>query len=179
MSNLWDAQQPTPVNTTVVPGETLPQVFWNAAALRGERVFMRRKLLGLWESWSWQQTSTAVREIAMGLAALGFEPGDCASILSNTVLEWVLADLAIQSAGGVTNGVYPTDSTAQLQYLSADSASSVLFVEDEEQLDKALEVREQLPLLKKIIVFDMRGLRHFCRCGCAEPGGTARAGAGA
>jgi len=161
MSNLWDAQQAAPINTTAVPGDTLPRVFWNAAALRGDRVFMRQKKLGLWESWRWRDCATAVREIAMGLAALGLEPGDCASILSNTVLEWVLADLAIQSAGGVTNGVYPTDSASQLHYLSEDSRTTLLFVEDEEQLDKALEVRAALPLLKKIIVFDMRGLQRF------------------
>ncbi|MDN3920671.1 AMP-dependent synthetase/ligase [Roseateles violae] len=161
MSNLWDAQTAVPPNPTAIGGDTLPQVFWNAVALRGERVFMRRKLLGIWESWRWRDCAAAVREIAMGLAALGLKPGDCASILSNTLLEWVLADLAIQSAGGVTNGVYPTDSASQLQYLCEDSRTVLLFVEDEEQLDKALEVRSALPLLRKTIVFDTRGLQRF------------------
>jgi long-chain acyl-CoA synthetase len=103
-----------------------------------------------------------VREIAGGLmATAASRPGECASILSNTVVEWVLADLAILSCGGVSNGIYPTDAPTQVHYLCSDSGTSVLFVEDEEQLDKALEVRSQLPRLRKIVVFDMEGLRDL------------------
>ena len=102
-----------------------------------------------------------MREIGNGLLALGFEAGDCASIASNTVVEWVLADLAVLSCGGVSNGIYPTDAAAQVQYLCDDSRTRILFVEDEEQLDKALEVRGALPQLAKIVVFDTEGLRGF------------------
>jgi len=161
MSNLWDALQPVDRQPVSVAGETLPQVFWHACAERGAQVFLREKKLGLWTAWSWAQTGVAVREIAMGLAALGFKPGDCASILANTVLPWLLADLGIQTAGGVTNGIYPTDAASQVHYLCADSSTTLLFVEDEEQLDKALEVRAELPLLRHIIVFDMAGLQRF------------------
>jgi long-chain acyl-CoA synthetase len=97
----------------------------------------------------------------LGLVALGFEPGEVASIQSNTNREWLFADLGILGAGGVSNGIYPTDAAAQAEYLLADSSSVVVFVEDEEQLDKILEVRERLPKLRKIIVFDMEGLRDF------------------
>ena len=71
--------------------------------------------------------------------------GGTASILSNTVIEWVLADLAVLSCGGVSNGIYPTDAAAQVHYLCEDSGTSILFVEDDEQLDKALEVRSSCP----------------------------------
>ncbi|HEX6705701.1 MAG TPA: long-chain fatty acid--CoA ligase [Albitalea sp.] len=164
MSNLWDLKHldvkpdATPV---AIPGDTVPELFWNAAAARGDKVFMRQKQLGLWRSWTWRQTAQAVQEIAHGLIALGFEARDCASILSHTVIDWVLADLAVLSCGGVSNGIYPTDSPSQVHYLCEDSRSSVLFVEDEEQLDKALEVRDRLPLLRKIVVFDMEGLREL------------------
>ena len=161
MSNLWDLSRIQPKLEIVVPGETLPELFWNAVRLRGDQTFMREKDLGIWHAWSWNQTGAAVREIALGLASLGFEPGDCASILANTVVEWVLADLAILCTGGVSNGIYPTDAPSQVRYLCEDSRSSMLFVEDEEQLDKALEVREQLPALKWIVVFDMDGLHQF------------------
>jgi long-chain acyl-CoA synthetase len=93
--------------------------------------------------------------------SLGFAPGERASILANTVIEWVLVDLGVLSAGGVSNGIYPTDSASQAQYLCEDSGTSILFVEDDEQLDKALEVREQLPQLRRIVVFDMDGLAHL------------------
>ena len=162
MSNLWTLTQEVPPDRTLrLPGETLPAMFWNGVAARGERVWMREKRLGLWHSWTWSDTGTAVREIAMGLAALDFEVGDTASVLANTRLEWVLADLAILSAGGVTNGIYPTDAPVQVQYLCADSDTSVLFVEDEEQLDKVLDVRETLPRLRRIVVIDMEGLHRF------------------
>ena len=74
MSNLWDQPHLQPRADVVVPGETIPEQFWNAAALRGHTVLMREKKLGLWRSWSWSQTAQAVREIAHGLLALGFQP---------------------------------------------------------------------------------------------------------
>ena len=161
MSNLWDLSHLKPFDAIVVEGETVSAMFWNAVALRGPKVFMREKTLGIWRAWTWNDSAQAVREIGNGLLALGFSAGDCASILSNTVVEWVLADLAVLSCGGVSSGIYPTDAPAQVHYLCADSATRFLFVEDEEQLDKALEVRAELPLLHKIIVFDTEGLRDF------------------
>jgi long-chain acyl-CoA synthetase len=158
---LWDIEPYTPSLDNPVPGDTVPQVFWNAVAARGDRVWLRKKELGVWRPWSWNDAATTVREVAMGLAALGLQPGQCASILSNTVLEWLLVDLAIQSAGGVTNGIYPTDAAVQVEYLCVDSDTRVLFVEDDEQLDKALEVRARLPGLLKVVVFDMDGLARF------------------
>lgn len=165
MTGLWKPDRLQPSTDIVVPGDTLPTLFWNAVERRGPQVWMRQKELGIWRSWTWNQTGEAVREIAGGLMSLGFAPGDTASILSNTVVEWVLADLAVLSAGGVANGIYPTDAASQVHYLCEDSRTTVLFVEDDEQLDKALEVREQLPLLKQIVVFDMKGLREL-----ADPG---------
>ena len=161
MSNLWDLSHIQPGRADVVPGETIPAMFWNAVALRGDQVWMRQKKLGIWKSWSWRQTGEAVRELAAGLQALGLKQGQTASILANTVVEWVLADVAVLSCGAVSNGIYPTDAASQVHYLCEDSATRVLFVEDDEQLDKALEVRERLPLLRKIVVFDMKGLRDL------------------
>ncbi|WP_243020518.1 AMP-dependent synthetase/ligase [Simplicispira sedimenti] len=161
MSNLWDLSQIQPGRADVVPGDTIPALFWNAVRQRGDRVWLRQKELGIWKSWTWMQTAEAVREIAAGLQALGLQRGQTASILANTVVEWVLADLAVLSCGAVSNGIYPTDAASQVQYLCEDSSTRILFAEDDEQLDKALEVREQLPLLQKIVVFDMKGLRDL------------------
>ncbi|MFM8691675.1 MAG: AMP-binding protein, partial [Limnohabitans sp.] len=158
MSNLWNLSHIRPQTEVVMAGETIPALFWHAVQARGPQVWMRQKDLGIWQSWSWDQTATAVREIGHGLLSLGLAPHETASILSNTNIEWVLADLAVLSCGGVCNGIYPTDAAAQVHYLCEDSRTTVLFVEDDEQLDKALEVRAQLPLLRKIVVFDMEGL---------------------
>ena len=142
-------------------GDTVPAMFWDGVARRGEQVALRQKDFGIWKPLSWNDFGTIVREVAMGLVALGAKPGEVTSVLSNTNREWVYADLGALSAGGVVNGIYPTDAAAQVEYLCADSSSVYLFVEDEEQLDKALEVRPRLPLLRKIIVFDMEGLREL------------------
>ena len=168
MPNLWKLDSLRPCTEVVLAGETMPALFWNGVAQRGPQVFLRQKELGLWRQWSWAQTGEAVREIAHGLMSLGFAAGECASILANTRVEWMLADLAILSCGGVSNGIYPTDSAAQAHYLCEDSRTSVLFVEDEEQLDKALEVREMLPRLRKIVVMDMKGLRDFADAGVID-----------
>ena len=159
MTQLWDLSHIQAQHEVVLSGDTIPALFWNAVAQRGPKVWMRQKHLGLWRSWTWDQTAQAVQEIAGGLLSLGFAKGECASILANTVVEWVWADLAVLSACGVSNGIYPTDASSQVQYLCEDSRTTVLFVEDDEQLDKALEVRAALPLLRKIVVFDMEGLR--------------------
>ena len=159
MSNLWDLSHIQPRPESVLDGDTIPAMFWNAVRQRGPQVWMRQKELGIWKTWSWNQTADAVREIAGGLMSLGFAVGECASILSNTNIEWVQADLAVLSCGGVANGIYPTDAASQVHYLCEDSSTTVLFVEDDEQLDKALEVRARLPRLRTIVVFDMEGLR--------------------
>ena len=161
MSRLWDLSHIQPETQIVIAGDTIPAIFWNAARERADRVWMRQKDLGIWRSWTWQQTADTVHDIGAGLLSLGFAAGEVASILSNTVVEWVFADLAVLSCGGVANGIYPTDAAAQVHYLCEDSRTAILFVENDEQLDKALEARAQLPLLRKIVVFDMEGLRQL------------------
>jgi long-chain acyl-CoA synthetase len=161
MPQLWDLPMNAASAEVVVAGDTIPAVFWNAVRQRGEKVWLREKELGIWRSWSWNRTGQAVREVAQGLIAIGLQPGERVSILSNTVVEWVLADLGVLSAGGVANGIYPTDAAGQVHYLCEDSGSVVLFVEDDEQLDKVLEVRERLPGLRQIVVFDMDGLHDL------------------
>ena len=146
-------------NTSVV--ENVAQMFWTGVQDRGPQVILRQKQFGIWQAVTWAELGRAAREVAMGLASLGFASGETASIQANTNREWLYADLGILCAGGVANGIYPTDAASQTEYLMSDSTSVFLFVEDEEQLDKALEVRDRLPALRKIIVFDMEGLRDL------------------
>jgi len=145
----------------VVPGDNLPEMFWNAVAMRGDKTLFRQKKYGLWQTLSWNEVGAIVREAGMGLLELGFEVGETTSILGNTRQEWLFSDLAVLSCGGISSGIYPTDAASQVEYLIQDSNSVVLFVEDDEQLDKALEVRERLPRLRKIVVWDMEGLRDL------------------
>ncbi len=142
-------------------GDTVQALFWNAVELRAHDVWLRQKELGIWRAWTWHETGEIVKEIAMGLNALGMQVQDRVSILSNTRAEWVWSDLAILSLCGTSAGIYPTDSVSQVHYILNDSQSRFIFVEDEEQLDKVLEVLPELPGLIKVIVFDDKGLRHF------------------
>jgi long-chain acyl-CoA synthetase len=147
--------------TEALPFDTIPKMFWQRVQQHGDAVMMRQKDLGLWRAYSWNDVATIVREIGAGLVALGLAPGEVVSVLANTCREWVWIDLAVQSMGGVVNGVYPTDAPAQLHYLCADSNSTVLFVEDDEQLDKWLAVRDHLPALRRVVVVDMEGLARL------------------
>ena len=138
--------------------DTIPKLFQQRVRQHGDATMMRQKELGLWKAYSWNEVASIAHEIGAGLVSLGLEPGEVAAVLANTCREWVWTDLAVQIMGGVCNGIYPTDAASQVEYLASDSASCYVFVEDDEQLDKLLEVRERLPHLRQIIVFDMEGL---------------------
>ena len=140
---------------------TIPRMFWRGVQARGPKTILRQKHLGIWQAVTWDELGRIAREIGMGLAALGYEPGEVVSILSNTNKEWMYADLGALGAAGVVNGIYPTDAPPQVEYLLTDSSSVYAFVEDEEQLDKLLEVRARVPKLRRIFVFDMEGLHDL------------------
>src|SRR5260370_1917889 len=142
--------------------DTIARSFLLAVETRGDRPAIREKKFGIWQPTSWRQWLQISREIAYGLHAVGFAPGDVASIIANAVPEWVFADMGILCAGGVSSGIYPTDSAAQVEYLVNDSRTKVIFAEDEEQLDKILSCRGRCATLQRIVVFDMEGLSGFC-----------------
>jgi long-chain acyl-CoA synthetase len=141
--------------------DTIAKSFLLAAERRGDEPAIREKTFGIWQPTSWRQWLEISKEIAYALHAIGFRPGDVASIIANAVPEWVFADMGILCAGGISSGIYPTDSAAQVEYLVNDSRTRVIFAEDEEQLDKVLSCRARCPSLQKIIVFDMEGLSGF------------------
>ena len=141
---------------------TVPALFRRRVEQHGAgKVALRAKDFGIWNEYAWADWGEQARLVGNGLLALGLERGDVCSVAAEVVKEWLFADLGIICAGGVTNGVYPTDSAAQVEYLINDSGTRFYFAEDEEQLDKVLVVRERTPTLAKVIVFDMEGLRNF------------------
>ena len=89
-------------------------MFWHGVKTRAGQTIFRQKHFGIWQSVTWDELGRTAREIGMGLASLGYQPGEVASILSNTVKEWVYADLGALGAAGVVNGIYPTDAPAQI-----------------------------------------------------------------
>jgi len=147
--------------TTIDGCTTISALFWKRVTEHPDKVVIREKDLGIWNEYSWADFGEQARLAGLGLKALGLERGDTCSIASEINKEWIFADLGVIGAGGVTNGVYPTDAPDQVEYLVNDSGTRYYFAEDEEQLDKILEVRERTPTLEKIIIFDMEGLRHL------------------
>ncbi|MES2751920.1 MAG: AMP-dependent synthetase/ligase [Pseudomonadota bacterium] len=145
----------------ITVADTIAKSFLLAVEARGDRPAIREKLLGVWQATSWREWLQKSKEIAYALHAVGFRAGETASIMSNATPEWVYADMGILCAGGVSSGIYPTDSASQVEYLVNDSKTKVIFVEDEEQLDKILSCRAQCPTLEKIVVSDMEGLSGF------------------
>ena len=143
------------------PNTTYPKLLMEKAAIYQDRPAMRAKYKGIWQEISWTQYLEKVKFLCLGLLELGMEPGDHASILSENCPEWLFADLAIQSLRGVTVGIYPTNSPDQVKYIVDHSRTRFIVLEDQEQVDKILEVKKELPLLKGIIAIDMKGLRHY------------------
>jgi long-chain acyl-CoA synthetase len=141
--------------------DTIAKSFVMGAAQRGKLPAMREKDFGVWRGISWNDWLKKSRDVTYGLHALGFRPGDVASILCNTNPEWCYADMGVLCGGGVSSGIYPTDSAKQVEYLVNDSGSKVVFVEDDEQLDKILECRARCPMLERIVILDMEGLTSF------------------
>ncbi len=141
--------------------DTLPKLFLKVTAERGDRIAMREKDFGIWQCYSWNDYRDHALAIANGLRSLGLERGDVVSIQSEGCKEWLFTDLGGLLAGGVVNGVYPTYQARQVEHALVDSACRFLFVEDEEQLDKYLEIEQQLPAIERVFVFDWKGLRGF------------------
>ena len=141
--------------------DTMPKLFRMRCAELGERVAQREKDYGIWLSYSWTDFYTHAKLIGLGLVSLGLKRGEVVSVLSEDNKEWIYSDLGVQCVGGICSGIYTTDSASQLAYLVNDSDSRFLFIENDEQLDKYLAIRDQVPGLTKVIVYDREGLHDF------------------
>jgi long-chain acyl-CoA synthetase len=144
-------------------GKTAPQLLAERARSEPSAVAYRAKKLGLYEERTWRDFASLVGRLANGLQALGLERGERVAIMGDACEEWTLCDLAVQAAGGISFGVYPTASVSELEYQMRDSGATLFIAEDQEYVDKLLQVVERLPRLKAIVVIDnsaMFAYRH-------------------
>ncbi len=141
--------------------QTVPGIFKKAVARYGNRQAMRYKDLGLWHDISWMEYYRRVRQVGAALISMGLRRGDCVAIIGDNCPEWVFISMGVQCVGGVAAGVYATNAWPQVEYVVANSDAVFFFVENEEQLDKWLMFRKKVPALKKVIVWDTKGLRDF------------------
>jgi long-chain acyl-CoA synthetase len=141
--------------------KTLPQSLKAITARQPERIAMRMKDYGIWHDITWAEYYENVKKVGMGLYALGVKRGDHVAIVGENKPEWLFSAMGVMSLGGIFVGVYTTNPVAECEYVVGHSESVAFFCEDEEQFDKALACRERTPHLKKMVVWDMEGLRHF------------------
>ena len=136
---------------------SVPQMVADHSAARPDAVAMRQKEYGIWNELTWSDVQGIMQAGAAGLIGLGVEAGDHVGILSENRSEWVLAQFAINAAGGTVVGMYPTSPAAEIDHLVNASDTTVLFIEDQEQLDKIKELEGKLPKLRQLIVFNPKG----------------------
>lgn len=137
-----------------------PALFFQQVEAQQDRVALRRKEYGIWNRMSWKEYGQMVREAAAGLLAAGLQPGDRVAILGDNRPEWLICHLATMTIGCVTSGVYSTSASEQVEYVVGHSESKVLFVENEEQVDKVLHILPELSV-KQVVVWDPKGLWGF------------------
>jgi long-chain acyl-CoA synthetase len=142
--------------------DTIPKLLQNRALEYGHRqIAMRKKDYGIWNEYTWQDVYEHVKKIANGLLALGFEMGDKITIIGDNDPEWFWAEWATQSLGGAAVGIYIDCIPSEVKYYIEHSDSTFVFARDQEQVDKILEIYDQLPKLKKVIYWDPRGLWFY------------------
>ncbi|HEX7124755.1 MAG TPA: long-chain fatty acid--CoA ligase [Thermodesulfobacteriota bacterium] len=141
---------------------TLPQLLVrNAERFGDRRVALREKEFGIWQEVTWAGYLRRVRDFSLGLVALGLARGGTVAIIGDNRPEWLYAELAAQAAGGVSVGVYQDSTLAEVVYVIGHCDATVVVAEDQEQVDKLLEVRAKTPGVRAIVYTDPRGLRHY------------------
>ena len=139
-------------------GKTVPGVLAERARRTPQAVAYRAKKLGLYRERTWRQYAALVGRVADGLTKLGLVRGERVAIIGDACEEWVLADLAAQSLGVITYGIYPTASAAETEYQLRDGGASIVVAENQEYVDKVLPIIDRLPQVRQIVVVDTRAM---------------------
>jgi long-chain acyl-CoA synthetase len=140
---------------------TIPELVAERAAAHGGEIVLRKKHRGIWQAVLWSELHRAQQRVAQGLLRIGLQPGDTTCVLAENQPECVYVDIGTLAAGGVSAAIHPAIEADALAEALKLARCRVLFLENEEQLDKALAVRERCPMLRRIVIFDMKGLREF------------------
>ncbi|TCT09023.1 AMP-dependent synthetase/ligase [Paralcaligenes ureilyticus] len=141
--------------------DTFPALVMHHARVRGRRPALREKDLGIWQTLSWSELAQQVRELANGLAALQVQPGQHVAIVGENRPRLYLAMMAAQAVGAIPVPLYQDAVAQEMLYVMQDAGVRVAVVEDQEQVDKMLEIAEQCPALQHIVYDDPRGLRNY------------------
>jgi long-chain acyl-CoA synthetase len=140
---------------------TFPRLLRAHVAARPDRPAIREKTLGIWQAWSWKELYDEVSAIAAGLAAQGFRRGEHLAIVGENRPRLYASMIAAQVLGGIPVPLYQDAVAAEMTYVLRDAGIRFAVVEDQEQVDKLLEIRPDCPLLERIVYDDARGLRNY------------------
>ena len=133
----------------------------NARRFGRKKVALREKYLGIWQEFTWEEYYQHVKWFALGLRELGFKKGDKLAIIGDNRPEWVFSELAAQSLGGVSVGLYQDSILKEVAYVINHSDATFVVAEDQEQVDKILEIKKEIPKVKKVIYYDPKGMRNY------------------
>jgi len=143
------------------PSDTFPKLLLQNAECLADRAALREKDLGIWRETSWRRYRERVREFSLGLVALGLQRDGKVAIIGDNRPEWVIAELAAQSAGAASVGIYQDSGLAEVLYVIDHCDAKFVIAEDQEQVDKILGMIEQLPKVTQVVYADRRGLRRY------------------
>ncbi|MEX0969254.1 MAG: AMP-binding protein [Paracoccaceae bacterium] len=151
------------MNTNVLANglETFPKLLARNAAERGNRAAYREKEYGIWQSWTWAEAAQEVEALALGMMALGLDVGDYVAVIGRNrpALYWAM--LAAQAAGAIPVPLYQDANAEEMAYVLEHCGARFVVAGDQEQVDKVLEIAEQVPAVKEMIYLDPRGLRKY------------------
>ncbi|HEX8043939.1 AMP-binding protein [Candidatus Deferrimicrobium sp.] len=141
---------------------TFPKLLVRNAEVFGDRkIAMREKEFGIWQEFSWKEYHDHVKYFSLGMVSLGLQAGDKVAIIGDNRPEWVWGEVAAQAAGAVPLGLYQDSTLKEVSYIIDHSDASFVLAEDQEQVDKILDMKEQLPKVRYIIYSDPRGMRGY------------------
>ncbi|HEX7250826.1 MAG TPA: AMP-binding protein [Burkholderiales bacterium] len=143
--------------------DTFPKLLLHHARVRGERPAIREKDLGIWQTWTWRQLADEVRAVASALHAQGVRRGDHFALVGDNRPRLYAVMAAVQCLGAIPVPLYQDSVAAEMAFPIDNAAIAYAFVEDQEQVDKLLEILPRCPTLKRIIYDDPRGMRHYDR----------------
>ncbi|MCZ2257361.1 AMP-binding protein [Sporosarcina sp. G11-34] len=142
--------------------ETLPRLLAERATMKTNEVALRQKDLGIWNEITWGEYYHTVERLAIALSKnFDFESGEKLAVIGENRPQWLYSQMAAQVLGGISVGVYQESLPRQLVYYLNDCRARVVIVEDQEQVDKLLEIEEQIPLVEHIIYYDGKGMRNY------------------
>ncbi len=141
--------------------ETIPKLIRHNHEKWSQRTAMCMKKFGIWQRYSWQDCYENVKYFSLGLMSLGLKAGDVVCIIGDNEPEWFWGEFAVQAAKGITTGIFVDSIPSEVKYIAAHSDAKFAIVNDQEQTDKFLEIKDELPQLKKVIYWDPKGLRNY------------------